>query len=226
MMSYNWSNQTLEDCGILRDAIIQLVIGQLLSTNNPQAWQLIDDLASLVFDILRSNDPVALKRGHHIIRMSKKFFVMTPIHNINEESSQHFHIFISSSVLSALVMLYLSLDKVKKHVADESIHRFINSLMSTDLYMKRYSECARLILVFCKLLRRDVGLKDPLYRFCRGSIMDIVEAIGITKCKKNVANELLELNDNKEVTNFKVWRHFTMRMREEARGGNKEESYE
>ncbi|WMV58495.1 hypothetical protein MTR67_051880 [Solanum verrucosum] len=32
--------------------------------------------------------------------------------------------------------------------------------------------------------------------------------------------------EHKEVTNFKVQRHFTMRMLEEARGGNKEESYE
>ncbi|KAK6773028.1 hypothetical protein RDI58_028266 [Solanum bulbocastanum] len=73
------SNQTLEDCGILRDTTIQFVIGQLLSTNNPQAWQLTDDLASLVFDILRSNDPSALT------------------------------------------------DRAKKHIADESIHRFIDS---------------------------------------------------------------------------------------------------
>ncbi|KAH0705182.1 hypothetical protein KY289_010258 [Solanum tuberosum] len=189
------SNQTLEDCGILRDTTIQLVIGQLPSTNNPQAWQLTDDLASLVFDILRSNDPSALTRGHHIIRMLKKFLVMNPMHNINEESSQHFEIFISSSVPEALVMLYLSPDKAKKHVADESIHRFIGSLMSTDLHMKRYSECSRLILVFCKLLRRAVGLEDPLYSFCRSTLRDIVEAVGIARCKKNVAKELLALND-------------------------------
>ncbi|WMV57884.1 hypothetical protein MTR67_051269 [Solanum verrucosum] len=202
--------------------------------------------------------------------MLKKFLVMTPMHTINEESSQHFHIFISSSVLEALVMLYMSPDKAKKHVADESIHRFISSLTSTVLHMERYSECAQLILVFCKLLRRVVGLEDPLYRFCRSSIRDILEAVGIARCKKNVADELLALNDafmlvredvvvdlspallqqpfdsksgeavyaeksfddyqwiieHKEVTNFKVRRHFTTRMLEEARVGNKEESYE
>ncbi|KAG5594425.1 hypothetical protein H5410_035657 [Solanum commersonii] len=190
-------------------------------------------------------------------------------------------------------MLYMSPDKSKKHVVDESIHRFINSLTSTILHVKRYSECARLILVFCKLLRRVVGLEDPLYRFCRSSIRDILEAVGIARCKKNVANELLAMNDafmlvhedvvvdlspqslvtlkelnnisksfnnsevfwqklsqpklslcfligiyaksfddyqwiieHKEVTNFKVQRHVTTRMLEEARGGNKEESYE
>ncbi|KAG5573589.1 hypothetical protein H5410_063355 [Solanum commersonii] len=141
------------------------------------------------------NDPSALTHGHHIIRMLKKFLVMNPMHNINEKSSQHFEIFISSSVPEALVMLYLSPDKAKKHVADESIHRFIDSLMSTDFHMKRYSECAGLILVFCKLLRRAVGLEDPLYSFCRSTLRDIVEAVGIARCKKNVAKELLALND-------------------------------
>ncbi|WMV58522.1 hypothetical protein MTR67_051907 [Solanum verrucosum] len=122
--------------------------------------------------------------------------------------------------------------------------------------MKRYTECARFILVFYKLLRRVVGLEDPLYKFCRSSIRDIVEVVGIARCKKNVARELLALNDafmfvredvvadlsrqlelkcfddyrwiieHKEVKNFKVRRHLTMRMLEEARGGNKEESYE
>ncbi|KAG5594426.1 hypothetical protein H5410_035658 [Solanum commersonii] len=101
--------ETLAFYGVENDATMHLcfgfegynnvVIGQLLSTNNPQAWQLTNDLASLVFDILRINDHSTLKRGHHIIRMLKKFLVMTPMHNINEESSQHFHIFISSSVL-------------------------------------------------------------------------------------------------------------------------------
>ncbi|KAG5572282.1 hypothetical protein H5410_062048 [Solanum commersonii] len=120
--------ETLAFYGVENDATMHLcfrfegydnlVIGQLLSTNNPQAWQLTNDLASLVFDILRSNDHSTLKRGHHIIRMLKKFLLMTPMHNINEESSQHFHIFISSSVLEALVMLYMSPDKAKKHTAD------------------------------------------------------------------------------------------------------------
>ena len=63
------------------------------------------------------------------------------------------------------------------------------------MYMKRYNECARLLLVFCKLLRRVVAHEDPLYNFCRSCIREIVEAIGIARCKKNVANEFLALND-------------------------------
>lgn len=63
------------------------------------------------------------------------------------------------------------------------------------MYMKRYNECARLLLVFYKLLRRVVAHSDPLYNFYRSSIREIVEAIGIARCKKNVANEFLALND-------------------------------
>ena len=76
----------------------------------------------------------------------------------------------------------------------EQVH-CISSLMSVNVCMKRYNECARLLLVFCKLLRRVVAREDPLYNFCRNSIREIVEAIGITRCKKNVANEFLALND-------------------------------
>ncbi|KAG5572225.1 hypothetical protein H5410_061991 [Solanum commersonii] len=43
--------------------------------------------------------------------------------------------------------------------------------------------------------RRVVWLEDPLYTFFLSSIRDIVKVVGIARCKKNVANELLELND-------------------------------
>ncbi|WMV58110.1 hypothetical protein MTR67_051495 [Solanum verrucosum] len=72
---------------------------------------------------------------------------------------------------------------------------FIESLMSSDLHMKRYNDVSQLILVFCKLLRRVIGLEDPLYSFCRSCIRDIVEVVGIAMFKKNVANELIALND-------------------------------
>ncbi|XP_015160968.1 E3 ubiquitin-protein ligase UPL5-like [Solanum tuberosum] len=117
------------------------------------------------------------------------------VRQFTDKACNHIHLFISSPAPTNLVMLYLSPDNAKRHVADESIRRFINSLMSTDLHMKRYSECARFILVFCKLLRRVVGLEDLLYRFCRSSIREIIEVVGIAGCKKNVANELLALND-------------------------------
>ncbi|KAK4726844.1 hypothetical protein R3W88_031761 [Solanum pinnatisectum] len=295
--------------GILRDITTQLVIGQLLSKNNPQAWQLTNDLGSLVFDILRSSDPSALTCGHHIIRMLKNFLVMTPMHNTNEESSQHFQIFISSSVLAALVMLYMSPDKAKKHVADESIHRFIDSLMSIDLHMKRYNECARLVLVFSPndafIFVREVVVTDLSHElelnmsvestgFSLMSIVpDFIEYIcfyieslhcifsdmhimlydsqdKIEPCLRKLEDKVKLINDNRFIVlwwsqylvilkelnnlsklfnnsevfwqnfddyrwiiehkelviNFKVRRHFTMRMLEEARSGNKEESYE
>ena len=67
--------------------------------------------------------------------------------------------------------------------------------MNDILHMKRYSKYARLLLVFCKLLRRVVELEDPLYKFCRSSIREIVEAIRVARCKKNIANEFFALND-------------------------------
>ncbi|XP_055826818.1 E3 ubiquitin-protein ligase UPL5-like [Solanum dulcamara] len=183
-------DKTLEDYAIQHDTTIQLVIGRMPSTDHPQAWQLIDDLVSVVFDILKSNDPSALMRGHHIIRMLKQFFAMTPMDNI-EESFQYLQIFISSSAPAALVMLYISADNTKKYIAHESIHRLINSLKSTYLPKHRYNEYARLVFVFCKLLRSVVGLDDPLYRFCQSSI---VEFTGVAR-HYYVTKELSALND-------------------------------
>ncbi|KAH0705184.1 hypothetical protein KY289_010260 [Solanum tuberosum] len=127
--------------------------------------------------------------------MLMKEFTFMILNKNAEEACNNIQFFISSSAPADLVILYMSRDNTKKSIADKFIHRFINSMMSTDLPKKRYSGCARLILEFCKLLRRVVGLEDPLYRFCRSIIMDIVEAVGIARCKKNVADELLALND-------------------------------
>ena len=44
-------------------------------------------------------------------------------------------------------------------------------------------------------VRRVAALEDTLYNFCWSSIREIVEVIGVARCKKNVANELLALND-------------------------------
>ena len=44
-------------------------------------------------------------------------------------------------------------------------------------------------------VRRIVALEDALYNFCWTCIREIVEAIGVARCKKNVANELFALND-------------------------------
>uniref|UniRef100_K4DH28 HECT-type E3 ubiquitin transferase n=1 Tax=Solanum lycopersicum TaxID=4081 RepID=K4DH28_SOLLC len=104
-------------------------------------------------------------------------------------------LFISSSAPADLVKMYVSPDNAKRHVADESIRGFINSLMSSDLQVRRYNECARIILAFCKELRSEVGLEDLLYSFCRSSTREIVAGVGIGRCKENIADEVLVLKD-------------------------------
>ena len=34
-----------------------------------------------------------------------------------------------------------------------------------------------------------------MYNFCRSGIREIIKVIGVARCNKNVANELLALND-------------------------------
>ncbi|XP_060173534.1 E3 ubiquitin-protein ligase UPL5-like [Lycium barbarum] len=182
------SEKTLADYGIQKDESLQLV-GRMRSTNHPQAWQLVDDLISLVLDILGSNYPTTLSDTHHITKMLMKFLTMTPKDNIGK-ASQHLHVFISSSVPAALVMLYMSAEKTIEFTAHYSIRTFINSLKS-ELPKNTYNACARILLEFCKLLRGAAGLDDRLYNFCRSSLGPIVESIGIARCKDT--KELLAL---------------------------------
>nr|GMD21075.1 E3 ubiquitin-protein ligase UPL5 [Ipomoea batatas] len=46
-------DQTLAECGILKDAILKLV-GRMRSTSHPQAWQFIDDMVWKIFELCKS----------------------------------------------------------------------------------------------------------------------------------------------------------------------------
>ncbi|OIT28105.1 PREDICTED: E3 ubiquitin-protein ligase UPL5-like [Nicotiana attenuata] len=182
------SEQTLANCGIQKDESMQLV-GRMRSTDHPQAWQLINDLVSLIFDILRSNYPSVPSDSDHIIRMLIQFLTMTPGDNI-EKAYEHIKIFVSSSAPAALVMLYMSPDNANKFTADESVRSFVNSF--TSMLPKHICVgCARIVLEFCKLLRGAAGLDDRLYNFCRSSLGAIVDSIGNARHTK----ELLALKD-------------------------------
>ncbi|KAH0705181.1 hypothetical protein KY289_010257 [Solanum tuberosum] len=178
-------SETLAFYNVQNDTTIHLV-GKMPSTYHLQTWKITNEIILKISTIMESD---------YVCSASDLKAMGMLVRQFTDKAYNHIHLFISSSAPADLVMMYMSPDNAKKDVADESIRRFINSLMSTDLYMKRYSECARLILLFCKLLRRVVGLEDSLYSFCRSSIREIVEAVGIARCKKNVANELLALND-------------------------------
>ncbi|KAK4726845.1 hypothetical protein R3W88_031762 [Solanum pinnatisectum] len=177
-------SETLAFYNVQNDTTIHLV-GKMPGTFHLQTWKITNEIISKISAILKS-DYVCSASDLKAMGMLVRQFT---------DKACNIHLFISLSAPVDLVMLYMSLDNAKRHVAGESIRTFINSLMSTDLHMKRYSECDRLILVFCRLLRKVVGLEDPLYNFCRSSIREIVEAVGIARCEKIVANQLLALND-------------------------------
>jgi E3 ubiquitin-protein ligase NEDD4 len=44
--------QTIAQCGIQRDVSLELV-GRIRSTEHPQAWQVVNDMVSVVYDLCR-----------------------------------------------------------------------------------------------------------------------------------------------------------------------------
>lgn len=183
--------QTLAGCDIQNDAGLQLV-GRMRSTGHPQAWQLINDLVSQIFDLCKSGNP---RPSNRIKTRLIEFLTMTP-RNATEKSAEHLQIFLSSCAPAALVMLYMSQAKVNKDTADESIRQFINS-SKTVLPNPIYTQCAPIILEFCKLLRASAGVDDSLYGVCRSSLGGIVESVGVLswESKKTDGKDVMELQD-------------------------------
>ncbi|XP_019262636.1 PREDICTED: E3 ubiquitin-protein ligase UPL5-like [Nicotiana attenuata] len=187
---HQW-DQTLSDCGIQKDASLELV-GRIRSTGHPQAWQLMNDLISLISGILKGNYPAVNSNSYYILKMLIQFLTITPKDN-TEKAYEHIQIFISSSAPSALVMLYMSSNYANKNSADESVRSFIDSFKS-KLPVPVYNGCVPIVLEFCKLLRGAVGIDDRLYNKCRSSLGAIVESTGIATCKAET-KKLLALQD-------------------------------
>ncbi|CAN4095962.1 unnamed protein product [Withania somnifera] len=156
--------QTLSQCDIQNDAGLHLV-GRMRSTGHPQAWQLIDDLVSHIFDLTKSTNPNPSSR---IKTRLTEFLTMTP-RNETEQAWGHLQIFMSSCAPAALVMLYMSRLKVIKDIGDESIRHFINSSKNV-LPKPIHMQCAPIVLEFCKLLSSAAGVDDVLYGLCRTSL--------------------------------------------------------
>lgn len=172
-------DQSLADCCIQNDAGLQLV-GRMRSTEHPQAWQVIDEMVSLVFRMCKG-EQVPLKKC--VKSMLTEFLTMTPI-NDTEQAAGHLQIFKSSCAPAALVMLYMSAIEGNKKCADESIRQFINSSRNV-LPKPIHSQCAPIVLEFCKLLGRGASHEDPLYILCRNSLGSIVENIGMGRGLRN-----------------------------------------
>ncbi|PHT36724.1 hypothetical protein CQW23_24424 [Capsicum baccatum] len=182
-------DQTVSDCGIEEEEGLQLV-GRLRSTCHPQAWQLMNELYSLISGFCKRKYYLVPSNSEHIQYMLTKVLSMSP--DDFDLASEHREIFISSSVPAALVMLYMSRTLGHKIIGDECIRRFIISLKNRPV-KPIYSRYAIIVLEFCKILRETVGIEDDLYIFCRSTLGAIIEPIGITSCKAD--KKLVSLQD-------------------------------
>ncbi|XP_028095630.1 E3 ubiquitin-protein ligase UPL5-like [Camellia sinensis] len=163
--------QSLAECSIQNDAGLQLV-GRVRSTPHPKAWQVMDEMVSLIFRLCKGENTPSAKSAKS--RLSE-FLTMTP-RNDNEAAYGHLQIFLSSCAPAALVMLYMSPYEGNKECGDESIRQFVDS--SRNVLPKAiHALCAPIVLEFCKLLGRAVH-DDPLYSLCRSSLGSMVEYIG------------------------------------------------
>ncbi|KAG8385825.1 hypothetical protein BUALT_Bualt03G0085500 [Buddleja alternifolia] len=176
--------QTLADCKVEKDAGLHLV-GRMRSTGHPKAWQLIDDVVSLIIQLCKNNCPPPLlapmTSPKTVKSMLMQFLSMTP-RTVSDQASGHLQIFTASSAPSALVMLYMSSHKPNRDAADEAIKQFITSIKNV-LPKHTYHECVPIVLEFCRLLKGAAGSDDPLYGVCRSNLGTIVEYIEIGEKK-------------------------------------------
>ncbi|KAK2997158.1 hypothetical protein RJ639_026620 [Escallonia herrerae] len=170
--------QTLSECSIQRDSGLQLT-GRMRSTDHPQAYQLIDEVVFLTCRLCRGED---LKLSSQVKARLMEFLAMTP-RTESEQAAGHLEIFMSACAPAALVMLLMSPIEGNKKLAEESIEQFVNSSRSV-LPKPIHSQCAPIVLEFCKLLGR-AGNDDKLYSLCRSSLASMVEHIGIGNGLRN-----------------------------------------
>ncbi|XP_027331165.1 E3 ubiquitin-protein ligase UPL5 isoform X2 [Abrus precatorius] len=181
--------QTLAECSIQNDANLQLV-GRMRSTEHPQAWQVINDMVSLVYRLCRGETVRdALKTIKGLIA---SYLNMTP--RIDSDSaSGYFQIFMSSNAPEVLVMLYMSPFAGNKDCADSSVRHFLSSCCNT-LCKALHGQCARVVLEFCKLLRR-VGYQDPLYLYCRSTFGSLLETAGVSYAGSDNGKGMILIQD-------------------------------
>ncbi|BAT77325.1 hypothetical protein VIGAN_01542600 [Vigna angularis var. angularis] len=181
--------QTLAECSIQNDANLQLV-GRMRSTEHPQAWQIINDMVSLVYRLCCGetvHDSLKTIKG-----LITSYLNMTPRID-NESASGYFQIFMSSSAPDVLVMLYVSPYAGNKDCAESSVRHFLSSCRNT-LSKALHGQCACVVLEFCKLLRR-VGTNDPLYLYCRSTFGSLLETAGVSYAGSDNAKGLVLIKD-------------------------------
>lgn len=174
----------MSQCKVQNDASLHLV-GRMRSTEHPQAWQLMNEVVSLIFYMYKNNPPSPPPKTlpHKTVKsMLVEFLVKTPTDQDKDKAPGYLQIFNSSSTPAALVMLYMSSHKPNRDAAEDAIKHFLNS-SKTILAKDTYHECAPIVLEFCRLLSRAAGIDDSLYIFCRSRLGTMVEYIEIGKEK-------------------------------------------
>lgn len=178
--------QTLAECCLQNDAILELV-GRMRSTEHPQAWQVVNDMVSLVYRLCCGENvhvPDKIVKGLITTYIN---LALTPKPKLDADSANgYFEIFTSSSAPSVLVTLYVSPYPGNKLCADSCIRHFLNLCRST-LSKTFHTQAARVALEICKLLRR-VGSHDPLYLYCRSSLGVLLEAAEISCASSEAEN--------------------------------------
>ena len=164
---------TLQECGIQNDANLQLV-GRMRSTEHPQAWQVLDNMVSLVCRLCRGES--VHDASNVINNLITRYLNMTPKVDENTAAA-YFQIFVASNAPSMLVMLYVSPDPVNKERADSFVKHFLNSCRNS-LSKAYHGQCASVVLELCKLLMR-VGCDDQLYLHCRHTFGFMLETAGV-----------------------------------------------
>ncbi|KAJ0082156.1 hypothetical protein Patl1_09785 [Pistacia atlantica] len=164
--------QSLAECSIQNDAGLQLV-GRMRSTEHPQAWQVIDDMVGVICRLCKGE---LVQSSLKLIKSRMtEFFAMTPKDD-NDLAIGYLQIFMYSSAPAALVMLYMSPMSGNKECADSSIRHFLNSCRNA-LPKNLHTQCAPIVLEFCKLLRKFTP-EDTLYLACRSTLGSLLENFG------------------------------------------------
>ncbi|XP_076910570.1 E3 ubiquitin-protein ligase UPL5-like [Bidens hawaiensis] len=164
---------SLHHCRITNDAGL-ILVGRMRSSGHPQAWQVIDDLVSILCRMCKGE-----RAGPGSIKSKLTDFLnMMPTEGV-DHAAPYLNVFLSSSAPAALVMLYMSPHHGNKDCAQDSIQHFIKALP-----VPLYSEFAPVVLEFCKLLARAATRDDPLYRLCRTSLGSMVEYVKLGRNSK------------------------------------------
>ena len=164
--------QSLRECSIQNNAELQLV-GRMRSTEHPKAWQIVDDMVSLVLRLYRGE--VVFSASEILTTLMTDFLSLATQTDLDPAMKQ-LQVFLSLSAPAALVMLYLSPIKGNTDCADNLIKHFMDLLChSVPKSLKKC--CAIIVLEFCNLLRRDTP-EDSLYVLCRSTLGSLLETDG------------------------------------------------